>query len=149
MRSLVIGCDGSVNARRATRLVARLAPAKSSRVTLLRVVEPMPVPKARRLPRGVRTSIRDEVAAHNMRQLARARRDLRRAVRTLRKSGWRVRATIRTGIPLRELRAAVTAARADVVVVGARGAGPVRRMLLGSVAAGVLARSSVPVLIVR
>ena len=149
MRSLLIGFDGSVNARRATRFVARLAPARGNRVTLLQVVEPMTVPSAGRLPRRVRDSIRHEVEARNARQSARARRELRRRARALREAGWRVRATIRSGIPVRGLLAAATAGRADVVVVGARGAGPVRRMLLGSVAAGVLARSPVPVLIVR
>jgi nucleotide-binding universal stress UspA family protein len=56
---------------------------------------------------------------------------------------------VRTGVPLRELLAAVTIVRAHALVVGAREVRGVRRALLGSVAAGVLERSPVPVLVVR
>lgn len=54
---------------------------------------------------------------------------------------------IRIGVPLRELIAAVTIARADTVVVGAQEVGRVRRFLLGSVATGALNRSPVAVLV--
>jgi len=60
-----------------------------------------------------------------------------------------VRPLVRTGAPLAELLAAVGAARASLLVVGARGAGGVARLLLGSTAEGALARCPVPVLIVR
>jgi len=41
------------------------------------------------------------------------------------------------------------AADADLVVVGARGLGPLKRVLLGSVSENVLAHATCPVLIVR
>ncbi|PYM65623.1 MAG: hypothetical protein DMD79_04410 [Candidatus Rokuibacteriota bacterium] len=50
---------------------------------------------------------------------------------------------------LDELIADVTAFHADLVVVGARGIGGIERLLLGSVAEGVLTRSPVSVLVVR
>jgi nucleotide-binding universal stress UspA family protein len=55
---------------------------------------------------------------------------------------------VRRGAPLPELLAAVATARADVLVVGARGASGVERLLLGSVAEGALARARLPVLVV-
>jgi nucleotide-binding universal stress UspA family protein len=54
-----------------------------------------------------------------------------------------------TGEPLRELMAAVGTADPQLLVVGGRGTSGVRRLLLGSVAEGVLNRSRVPVLLAR
>jgi nucleotide-binding universal stress UspA family protein len=47
------------------------------------------------------------------------------------------------------LLAAIRAERADLLVLGARGAGAVRHFLLGSVADAALKRSPVGVLVVR
>jgi nucleotide-binding universal stress UspA family protein len=47
------------------------------------------------------------------------------------------------------LLATVAKKRADLVVVGAKGATGVRQLLLGSVAEGVLNRSRVPVFVAR
>jgi nucleotide-binding universal stress UspA family protein len=56
---------------------------------------------------------------------------------------------VREGVPLAELLQEVAASRADLLVVGARGTGGLARLLLGSVAEGVLDRSPVPVLLVK
>jgi nucleotide-binding universal stress UspA family protein len=56
---------------------------------------------------------------------------------------------VRSGLPLPELLAAVRAERADLLVVGARGAGAVTHFLLGSVAESALKRSPVEVLVVK
>lgn len=90
-RSLVVGLDGSVNAKRATRSSPASSRRRGARVTLVRVVEPMTVLSASRLPRGVRGTLRHEMMAQNARQLDRARRDVDVAVRRLRRSGWIVR----------------------------------------------------------
>jgi nucleotide-binding universal stress UspA family protein len=50
---------------------------------------------------------------------------------------------------LRELIDTVHTSRAELLVVGARGTSGVRRLLLGSVAEGVLSWSPVPVLLAR
>jgi nucleotide-binding universal stress UspA family protein len=55
---------------------------------------------------------------------------------------------IRDGIPSRELVAAADEAKADLIVIASHGYGPVRRTVLGSVAATLIRMSSVPVLIV-
>jgi nucleotide-binding universal stress UspA family protein len=78
-----------------------------------------------------------------------AERALNRAAKELERAGWRTRTELRNGEPLREVMDAVSAAEAQLVVVGARGTSGVRHLLLGSVAEGVLNRSPVPVLLVR
>ena len=67
----------------------------------------------------------------------------------LKRGGWKTRAVITNGEPLRDLIRAVSTARAQLLVVGARGTNGLRRLLLGSVAEGSLNRSPVPVLVVR
>jgi nucleotide-binding universal stress UspA family protein len=60
-----------------------------------------------------------------------------------------VKTEVRRGVPLTEVLRAVSASRADLVVLGARGVGGVERWLLGSVAEGTLARAPVSVLLVK
>ena len=70
------------------------------------------------------------------------------ASRTLVKAGWRVEAAVRVGVPVVELLKAAHAARADLIVLGARGTSGLERLRLGSVAEGILQRASTPVVLV-
>jgi len=148
-RRIVVGLDGSANARRAVAFVAGLVGARGARVTLVRVVEPLGLPSLGLMPRAVRAPLARELAALTAERRARAARELAPARARLARAGFSVRPLVRTGAPLAELLAAVGAARASLLVVGARGAGGVARLLLGSTAEGALARCPVPVLIVR
>ena len=56
---------------------------------------------------------------------------------------------MRTGLPIAQLLATVRAERADVLALGARGAGALRHFLLGSVAEAALKHGPIDVLIVR
>ena len=78
-----------------------------------------------------------------------ARRHVEGAAATLARAGWRTRAVVRSGVAAAELLAAVRAERADVLVLGARGAGAVTHFLLGSVAEAALKHAPVEVLIVK
>ena len=70
-----------------------------------------------------------------------------RAAKTLSAAGWRVDEVVTEGAPLRELLATVHSTRANLVVVGAKGATGLRHLLLGSVAEGTLKRCPVPVVV--
>ena len=67
----------------------------------------------------------------------------------LTRAGWRARGAVRLGVPLAGLLATARAARADLLVVGARGAGAVTHFLLGSVAEALVKHGPVPVLVVK
>ena len=148
-RSLLVGVDGSRGSRHAVAFVARLAPPPGGRATVLRVVEPAHLPSLALLPGTVRAEIAHQVASLHAARIRVARRDVERAVQILRRSGWRARGDIREGVPLSELLAAIRSAGADLLVLGARGAGGIERFFLGSVAEGATKHSPISVLIAR
>ena len=146
---IVIGFDGSANARRAVDFVCRLPPPRGGQVTVFTAVAHLDVPSHALALSGVRGTVASEVTRINAERTGRAKKDLARAQATLARAGWRVRTEATAGAPLRDLLATVDAAGADLLVVGARGASGVRHLLLGSVADGALNRCPVPVLVVR
>jgi nucleotide-binding universal stress UspA family protein len=101
------------------------------------------------VPGGLRAQIAGQAAAANRSLVDRARRQVEAAAATLVEAGWRARGVVRSGVPLAELLATVRAERADVLVLGARGAGAVTHFLLGSVAEAALKHAPVEVLIVK
>ncbi|MBM4442136.1 MAG: universal stress protein [Candidatus Rokubacteria bacterium] len=147
-RRLVVGVDGSPNARRAVDLAGRLA-GGTINVRVVRVVEPRTVPTAGRLPASIRTAVLRELATLNQETVRRARRDVDGIARRLARSGTAARGEVRTGTPLVGLLDAVDGAKAHLLVVGARATSGVKRALLGSVAVGALNRCRVPVLVVH
>jgi nucleotide-binding universal stress UspA family protein len=149
IRHIVIGLDGSANARRAVEFVARLEPPSHGRVTLVTVVETMSPPSIGRLPASIRATLAAEVRRRNSVRIKWAKRNLQSAAALLGRAGWPATTVLRTGAPLSELLAAADRCHAHVLAVGARGTGGVERLLLGSVAEGALDRCPLPVLLVR
>lgn len=147
--SVVLGVDGSPQARRATAFLARLAHHADDRVTVVAVLEPINPPSLGLLPASARRRIAAELSRLDRAARERVQRRLDAAADTLAGAGWRVRTTLRSGAPLRELLAAAEEARADMLVIGARGTGGLERFILGSVADGCLKRAALPVLIVK
>ena len=149
LRAFVLGLDGSVNSVRAARFLARMRPPRGGRVTLVRVEEPVTIPSGGVLPGRVRGAVFRELAALNRQRRAKATREVAKVATRLARAGWKVEASIRSGTPLDELLQVVARTRAGALVVGARGVGGLKRLLLGSVAEGALNHSRVPVLVVR
>ena len=146
-RRFLVGVDGSPHARRALAFLAGLAPPRAGQVRLLSVVDAVRFPSTGLLPPGMRAVVASEAAELERERVAAARRKLEVAQARLARAGWRVRIDVRAGQPLEELLAA--AADVDVLLVGARGIGGVERLLIGSVAEGVVSRATKPVLVVH
>ena len=108
---------------------------------------PMTVPSRRFVP-GM-SEVAREVRRRNTVQGRTAMNELNRAAARLKRGGWDTRTVLTTGEPLRDLLRAVTAARAHLLVVGAKGTSRLRHLLLGSVAEGAVNSSPVPVLVAR
>jgi nucleotide-binding universal stress UspA family protein len=150
IKRVLFATDGSRNASRALGfLLARLEPPADARVRVVRVLEPV-LPRAPSLlPARIRRAVIASAARLNAKRARRARRDVAQAAALLKRAGWQARGLVRKGLPLVELLGEATKSRADVLVVGARGTGGLARLLLGSVAEGVLDRAAVPVLLVK
>jgi nucleotide-binding universal stress UspA family protein len=116
---------------------------------VFRAVDTMHVPAQGLISAGTRATVAAEVARINEERRSKAQKELSRAVKTLTAAGWAVDQVLTDGAPLRDLLATAVKARADFLVVGARGVTGLRHLLLGSVAEGALNRSPVAVLVVR
>jgi nucleotide-binding universal stress UspA family protein len=147
-RRIVVGLDGSAPSRRAVAFVARLAPPPGGQVVCVSVLEPTRVPSMPLVPESVRAVIMSEANALDGKRRALAQREIDAAAARLKRAGWRARGEIRTAVPLPGLLAAVKAARADLLALGAKGKTGAARVLLGSVADGALKQARVSLLIV-
>ncbi len=148
LRQVVIGYDGSPNADRAVRYVARLVP-RGTMVTLAMAVQFVRGPAQSLASAAAAGSIAEEVKRVNAKRQRDARRMLDRAATPLRESGCKVDYRVTDQAPLDALLAACAERKADVLAVGATGATGLRDLLVGSVAQGALDRSTIPVLVVR
>jgi nucleotide-binding universal stress UspA family protein len=145
---IVVGVDGSAHARHAVDFIRRL-PHRAGAVTVVRAVDPIRLPSMPLMPARARATLAREAALLDRATVRRAAAELARHERALRRAGWKARSQIVRDYPLQGLLAAAARARADLLVIGARGVGGVKRLLLGSVAEGVLDRAPTSVLIVR
>ena len=148
-RRLLVGLDASAHARRAARFLASLAPSPRTRLRLITVLESVRPASLALLPAATRALVAGQAETLDATAARAARRRLDAVASRLARAGFTVEVEVRRGVPLDELIADVAAFHADLVVVGARGIGGIERLLLGSVAEGVLTRSPVSVLVVR
>lgn len=148
VRRVLLGFDGSTQARRALDLLARATPPRGGRIVLVSVVETLRVMGATQLPRQVRAAVHAQAELENRKRMDRARRKLDGAADRLRAADWKVDPVLTGGMPLDALLSACDEYRADVLVLGARAKTGLERALLGSVANGALAHARIPVLIV-
>jgi nucleotide-binding universal stress UspA family protein len=145
-RRVVIAYDDSPHALEAVRFCARLPLGPEASVRLLGVVVPLVLPPAPEMmavpwPPTMDRFIEEE----------RAHLDgtLRRAASELGRDPSRTECSVVVGQPATEILGAAEKDAADLVVVGARGLGPLGRLVLGSVSDRVVHHAPCPVLVVR
>jgi nucleotide-binding universal stress UspA family protein len=136
-RTIGVGFDNQAESQRALALAEEMALERGARVDVLAVIEPSILPRARAgiaFP-GYEDAIRDAFAA-----------DVEAAVEQL-APGVTAEGEVIAGDPASEL-----AARADhdldMLVIGSRGYGPLKRVLLGGVSSKLMRISPVPVIVV-
>jgi nucleotide-binding universal stress UspA family protein len=131
-RKMLVPLDGTDKAAAALPTVRTLAHALDAEVALLRVV---PLPAA-------------HLDAH-FTELGEARAQLDTAARELAASGLEVATHVRSGDIVQSILHEVEARQADVVVMSTRGRHGLARAVLGSISSALLARSPVPVVLLR
>jgi nucleotide-binding universal stress UspA family protein len=143
LRTALLAVDGSPDSLRAAGFLAALPLDRGLRLRLLAVVEPptwVSGPEIGALP-PIEAVLRDWQAE--------AERSLKRVEADFRDEVASVEGRVVVGRPGEQIVAAASDPVVDLVVVGARGLGAFKRLLLGSVSEHVLHHAACPVLIVR
>jgi nucleotide-binding universal stress UspA family protein len=142
----VIGLDGSDEAAHAARFVAAWPLDAAHSVRLIGVVEPVHFPST--APDLIRPQIAAAVREMKDERRAELTKALDQVAPLFEAHGVSVSRETPEGHPA-DVVAAATEGDTDLVVVGARGLGGVKRLLLGSVSENVLRAARCPVLIVK
>jgi nucleotide-binding universal stress UspA family protein len=148
---ILLATDGSEHALAAARFLrSHVAPRSIHRITILAVVRPLNTAPflAAAAMGGAAISPKawDEL---NASAEAAARKAVEEAANEIGDLAMRTETLIRTGSPADEIVHAAEELGATVIVVGSRGWGRVRSVLLGSVSERVLHAAHCPVLVVR
>lgn len=137
---IVLATDGSADAAAAVSLISALALRPADEITVIAVVPPMPVLGAElEPPHGT--------AAPSLSDAARL--IVEETAAQLRQRGMTARPETRIGNPAEEILVCAEETHADLIALGAKGVGKVRRFLLGSVAQQVARYATCSVLAAR
>jgi nucleotide-binding universal stress UspA family protein len=148
VHAVTVAVDGSEHSRRAVDwLVTTLTPTPGFRIRLLGVAERQAYPAS--APGILGTTLRAAVAAVDAERRATLEAQLDAIAKRLRVGVPAIETAVVSGVPAEAIVHDVQRSGTDLVVLGARGAGPATRLLLGSVSEAVLHEAACPVLIVR
>lgn len=142
LRSVAVALDGSAASDHAARFFAALPLPATLAVRLVGVVEPPPVPRT--APTAVIASLQHAIAevTYDRRRVLAAALD-----RVAKHFPGQPTQELPVGVPAETLER--LSSEVDLIVLGARGLGPVKRLVLGSVSERVLRHAACPVLIVH
>jgi nucleotide-binding universal stress UspA family protein len=140
-RKILVPLDGSEAAEGILPVVQRVAGPRALTVLLVKVIDPLAPTAA-----GGTVTWPDQIMALQREDTARY---LAKVAEPLRAKGLRVECHVAVGRPAETIAAVAGRERADLIAMVTHGRGGLSRLLLGSVAGGVLRSASVPVLLFR
>jgi nucleotide-binding universal stress UspA family protein len=135
---ILLASDGSSDSRRATLWLRGFALPSDTRVSVLTVATLTEPPRDSQTMSELRESV-----------VAKARQGGERAAKILRRRWPEIETVVTQGDPQMEIVRVAEETRADMVALGARGLGPVRRFFVGSTSLAVARYAPCPVAIVR
>jgi len=147
LRSVTIALDGSEHATAGLRFFGELPLSPSPEVHLVSVVEPLRYPTT--APAIITSQLMAAIQDHEAECRRQLDQVLATAAQQLRSRFGEVSMTTLVGRPGPTIVAEAEKHGSDLIVVGARGLGVVKRVLLGSVSEHVLRHAACPVLVVR
>ena len=141
---ILIGVDDSPHSNAAVEFVRKMAWPRGSTIEVVSVVRPVVGVYAEAyVPAPAYVDEANEAATRHSQEIAAG------AERTLQSSGMRVEAKVLHGDPRSELIEAAREARADLLVVGSHGRTGLSKLMMGSVAAHVVAHAPCSVMVVK
>ena len=135
---VLLASDGSSGSRRATRWLGELAPTVDMKITVLTVATLTKPPSESQTMSELRESV-----------IAKAHETAEAAATILSPRSTDVQTLVTEGDPRVEIVRAAEEMPTDMIALGARGLGPIQRLLLGSVSERVLHQAPCAVLIVK
>jgi nucleotide-binding universal stress UspA family protein len=142
---ILLATDGSPDAHRATELVAGSAWPAGTEVRVIAVAEDLPS----WLGASLEPVMPMDTVGFDRRVSADASAAMDEAAARLRAAGLPTDAVVRQGRPSTRIAEEAGDWKADLIVIGSRGRGPFRSMILGSVSAEVVDAAPCPVLVAR
>jgi nucleotide-binding universal stress UspA family protein len=153
-KKILVPLDGSQHSQRALETAAQIAKKFKARMTLIHVysvtVPPVIMPEPTTLtPSGV--PVVTPVELSKMVEAARevGERILAEAEEKIRSEDVEVDTSLNEGNTVQEITRVAKEGNFDLIVMGVRGIGRLRELLVGSVSEGVIKHSSCPVLVVK
>jgi len=146
-RRVVVGIDGSETSMDAARFLTGLRLEARHHVELVAAVEPVHFPST--APFVLHEQLQGAVQEIHAERRAFLAKAMAHVTPPLEAAGASVSRTVIEGHPAAVITTRAALTGAGLVVVGARGLGGVKRVLLGSVSDNVLRAASCPVLIVK
>lgn len=151
---VLVPIDGSEYSRKALEFATDIAQRFSASIVLVHVVStaallPAPVPQVGVpvTPEGVPPPVFSTKMAEDMAKLGSEL--LARQSSEVEKRGLTVKNVLEKGEPVEKILQTAKNESCDLIVIGARGLGKVRALLLGSVSDGVVHRAPCPVVVVK
>jgi len=142
MPGIIVGTDGSAHSQRALEWAIREAGIRRTRLTVLTVYQAIPG------YRGTVTSPGVHALAEKARKTAQEEANILLDRAGARPRPLSVTVQAANGLPAEELIRAADDSRADMIVVGARGAGGFKKLLLGSVSTHLTHHAHCPVAVI-
>jgi nucleotide-binding universal stress UspA family protein len=140
-KNLVVALDGSRSSAFAFDLALALANAEKSKLSICSVANPAPT-YGTSAPTTLVEDMLEDIRGN-------AQRIVDDALATAKSAGIPAEGATQFGEPAIEIVRYANALQADAIVIGTHGRSGTDRLLMGSVAEGVLRASSIPVLVVR
>jgi nucleotide-binding universal stress UspA family protein len=140
-RTMLLAFDGSACSEAALETALRLAKAEEAKLIICTVVDPIQVAGEHAPAPPTQEALNEERAA--------TAQALDTAAERARAAGITVETIVAQGEPAYEIVQHAERSAVDAIVIGTHGRSGLKRLLLGSVAEGVLRDARVPVVIVR
>lgn len=143
---ILVAFDNSSHAREALKQAASLAEGFSSSISLIYVIKPTSVVAAMPIEGGIAPV---DVLQEKERAEKEAKELIEEGKRMVKAKGKRIKGLIVEGDPAEKIVSAAREGDYDLIVMGARGLGRIKSILLGSVSSGVVQKADRPILIVK
>jgi nucleotide-binding universal stress UspA family protein len=139
LKRILVGIDGSEYARQAFEVAIGLAAGTSAELYVIIVVQPIQLI-------GTRRQVRESLMSFYEKEAHRLSAEYGALAK---RRGVNIKAIIARGNPAKEILSAADNNGVDMIVVGSRGLGGIKGLLLGSVSNAVVQNSKMPVMVVK